>query len=144
VIRHTISRSSRAARQPFQIAGGLDRLLDAYRAHSGLGVSTNQVHLHELCLIAGWHRAARVRSRAKPAAAAALSDQRLVVAMLSNVIMRRSGSSSDTVVVAMSVSFDEVSSRVAGVAERALSPKLCSSAGRVPPGEGVNSGVNAT
>jgi hypothetical protein len=122
VIRHTISRSSRAARQPFQIAGGLDRLLDAYRAHSGLEVATNQVHLHELCLIAGWHRTARVRSRAKPAAAAALSDQRLVVAMLSNVIMKRSGSSSDTAVVAMSVSFDEVSSRVAGVAERAFSP----------------------
>jgi thiamine kinase-like enzyme len=49
---------TRGVKQPFQIAGGLDRLLDAYRAHSGLEVATNQVHLHELCLIAGWHRAA--------------------------------------------------------------------------------------
>src|SRR6185295_1180920 len=49
---------TRGVKQPFQIACGLDRLLDAYRAHSGLEVSANQVHLHELCLIAGWHHAA--------------------------------------------------------------------------------------
>lgn len=49
---------TRGVKQPFQIAGGLDRLLDAYRAHGGLEVSADQVHLHELCLIAGWYRAA--------------------------------------------------------------------------------------
>lgn len=115
-------------KQPFQIAGGLDRLLDAYRAHSGLEVATNQVHLDELCLIAGWHRAALMGEgppefdRVRSPAAAALNDQRLVVAMLSNLIMKRSGSSSDTAVVEMSVSFDEVSSRAARVAERAFPP----------------------
>jgi Phosphotransferase enzyme family len=57
---------TRGVKQPFQIAGGLDRLLDAYRAHSGLEVSANQVHLHELCLIAGLHRAA-VMGEAPPA-----------------------------------------------------------------------------
>lgn len=49
---------TRGVRQPFQLNGGLDRLLDAYRAHGGMEVSADQVHLHELCLLAGWHHAA--------------------------------------------------------------------------------------
>jgi aminoglycoside phosphotransferase (APT) family kinase protein len=47
---------TRGARQPFQIDRGLQRLLDAYRAHGGPDVTPDQVHVHELCLLAGWYR----------------------------------------------------------------------------------------
>jgi hypothetical protein len=45
---------TRAANQPFQVADGLRLLLEAYRAHGGPEVTPEQVHLQELCLIAGW------------------------------------------------------------------------------------------
>jgi aminoglycoside phosphotransferase (APT) family kinase protein len=55
---HDLAIVTRGVKQPFQIAGGLERLLEAYRAHGGVAVSADQVHLYELCLIAGWYRAA--------------------------------------------------------------------------------------
>jgi aminoglycoside phosphotransferase (APT) family kinase protein len=47
---------TRGVRQPFQMAGGLDRLLDAYRQHGGISVTRDQVYLHEICLAVGWYR----------------------------------------------------------------------------------------
>ena len=49
---------TRGARRPFQIAGGLTLLLDAYRAHGGREVTADDVHLHELCLIGAAYREA--------------------------------------------------------------------------------------
>lgn len=49
---------TRGVKQPFQIDRGLGRLLDAYRAHGGHDITADQVHVYELCLIAGWYRAA--------------------------------------------------------------------------------------
>lgn len=49
---------TRAVRRPFQIADGLERLLDAYCAAGGREVTANEIRLHELCLVAGWYRAA--------------------------------------------------------------------------------------
>jgi aminoglycoside phosphotransferase (APT) family kinase protein len=46
---------TRAARQPFQIAGGLDRLLAAY-ASRAREIEKDHVHLYELCLLARWYR----------------------------------------------------------------------------------------
>lgn len=37
---------------------GLERLLDAYRGHGGRDVTADEVHLYELCLLAGQYRAA--------------------------------------------------------------------------------------
>lgn len=48
---------TRGGRQPFQTAGGLDLLVDAYRAHGGAAdVTRDHVRIFELCLICGWHR----------------------------------------------------------------------------------------
>ncbi len=49
---------TRGVKQPFQIAGGLERLLAAYRDHTDTSVTVDRVRLYELCLIAGWYRAA--------------------------------------------------------------------------------------
>lgn len=46
---------TRAARRPFQIAGGLDRLLSAYQGAGGSpSVTVDHVRIHELALLAGW------------------------------------------------------------------------------------------
>jgi aminoglycoside phosphotransferase (APT) family kinase protein len=45
---------TRGARRPFQIAGGLDRLLEAYAARSS-EIRKKHVHLYELCMIARWY-----------------------------------------------------------------------------------------
>lgn len=47
---------TRGVRQPFQIAGGLDRLLDSYAGYGGMEIAADHVHVYELCLIAGWYR----------------------------------------------------------------------------------------
>ena len=47
---------TRGVKQPFQIANGLQRLLDAYRLRGGAEVTASEVHLYELCMIAGWYR----------------------------------------------------------------------------------------
>ena len=59
---------TRGVKQPFQIANGLERLLDAYRARGGRDITANQVHLYELCLIARWYRAALSGHGAHPPA----------------------------------------------------------------------------
>ena len=45
---------TRGVRQPFQIGGGLDRLLEAYAAY-GSEIRREHVHLYELCMMAGWY-----------------------------------------------------------------------------------------
>ena len=47
---------TRGARRPFQIDGGLTRLLDAYSRFGGVPIDPPQVHFHELCLVATWYR----------------------------------------------------------------------------------------
>lgn len=47
---------TRGVKQPFQIARGLERLLDAYRDHGGREIAADHVRVYELCLIAGWYR----------------------------------------------------------------------------------------
>lgn len=59
---------TRGAKQPFQMAGGLDRLLEAYERHGGLGVTRDHVHLHELCLVAHWYREAIAGRSSQPPA----------------------------------------------------------------------------
>lgn len=45
---------TRGARRPFQQAGGLELLLEAYAEAGGAEVTSLQVHLHELALVAGF------------------------------------------------------------------------------------------
>lgn len=59
---------TRGAKQPFQIAGGLARLLEAYEAHGGRGVAPEHVRLHELCLVAHAYREALAGRNAQPPA----------------------------------------------------------------------------
>lgn len=47
---------TRGAKRPFQMAGGLTRLLEAYEAHGGHGVVSQHVRLHELCLVGHAYR----------------------------------------------------------------------------------------
>lgn len=49
---------TRGVKQPFQIAAGLEKLLEAYAAHGGRAVTREHVQLHELCLFARWYREA--------------------------------------------------------------------------------------
>ncbi|PYO55704.1 MAG: hypothetical protein DMD83_18255, partial [Candidatus Rokuibacteriota bacterium] len=56
---------TRGVRRPFQIDGGLERLLEAYAAAGGANVSVAQVRIHGLCLAAGWYRDA-LAERAEP------------------------------------------------------------------------------
>lgn len=49
---------TRGAKQPFQMAGGLTRLLEAYERHGGRGVAPEHVRIHELCLIGHAYREA--------------------------------------------------------------------------------------
>jgi aminoglycoside phosphotransferase (APT) family kinase protein len=62
---------TRAARRPFQIAGGLDRLLAAYcAAGRSPSVTRDHVRIHELGLLAGWVVDAHAGRGAHPVAAA--------------------------------------------------------------------------
>ena len=56
---------TRGVRRPFQIAGGLERLLDVYASAGGANVSAAQVRVHELSLAANWYREA-LAGRAEP------------------------------------------------------------------------------
>ena len=49
---------TRGVRRPFQISGGLEKLLAAYARAGGLPISASQVHFHEVCLVTGWYREA--------------------------------------------------------------------------------------
>lgn len=53
---HDLAIVTRGARRPFQIDDGLARLLEAYHRFGGCEIEAGDVHLHELCLIAGWYR----------------------------------------------------------------------------------------
>lgn len=59
---------TRGAKQPFQMAAGLDRLLESYEAHGGRGVTREHVQLHELCLVAHWYREALAGRGSQPPA----------------------------------------------------------------------------
>jgi aminoglycoside phosphotransferase (APT) family kinase protein len=56
---------TRGAKRPFQIDGGMERLLDAYRAHGGREVTAAEVQVHELCMIANDYREAAAGRRAQ-------------------------------------------------------------------------------
>ena len=49
---------TRGVRRPFQISGGLEKLLAAYAGAGGSTISVPQVWFHELCLAVGWYREA--------------------------------------------------------------------------------------
>lgn len=49
---------TRGVRRPFQVEGGLARLLEAYERAGGAAVESRHVHFQELCLAAGWLRQA--------------------------------------------------------------------------------------
>jgi aminoglycoside phosphotransferase (APT) family kinase protein len=49
---------TRGVRQPFQVGQGLDRLLDAYVARASRRITACDVHLHEICIVGRWYRAA--------------------------------------------------------------------------------------
>jgi aminoglycoside phosphotransferase (APT) family kinase protein len=75
---------TRGVRRPFQMARGLDRLLDAYATAGGDPIKRSEVHFYELCLAARWYREAlRGRGSEPP-------DQAL--AKLSGILRRAEGS----------------------------------------------------
>ena len=45
---------TRGARRPFELSGGLERLLDHYYERTGRNITRREVQLHELCLNAHW------------------------------------------------------------------------------------------
>lgn len=49
---------TRGVRRPFQVEGGLRRLLESYASRSPIPVSVEHVRLHEACLLAGFYEAA--------------------------------------------------------------------------------------
>jgi hypothetical protein len=59
---------TRGVRQPFQVAGGLDRLLDANNARARRPVIASEVHLYEFCLSSTI--CSLLRPRSSPALAA--------------------------------------------------------------------------
>jgi len=67
-------------RQPFQIAGGLERLLEVYQRAAGRELGAARVRLHELALCAGFYRQDVERfGEGSPAAATAQSKLRSVL-----------------------------------------------------------------
>ncbi len=59
---YELSIVTRGARRPFQIAGGLDHLLEAYAVRSS-EIKREHVHLYELCMIARWYVESSQRER---------------------------------------------------------------------------------
>ena len=55
---YDLATVTRGERKPFQLNGGLRRLLSAYRAHDGAAVSANHVQIYELCVVGQAWRAA--------------------------------------------------------------------------------------
>ena len=49
---------TRGTKRPFQLERGLNLLLDAYHEHGSATITADHVRVHELCLVAGWYRAA--------------------------------------------------------------------------------------
>ncbi len=73
---------TRGAKQPFQMTGGLARLLEAYEAHGAHGVVSQHVRLHELCLVAHAYREA-LAGRGARSPASELDRMRSLVRRLS-------------------------------------------------------------
>ncbi len=69
---------TRGIRRPFQMARGLDRLLEAYAAAGGDAITRSQVHFHELCLSAQWYRQAQRGSGSEPPEQALARLRRIV------------------------------------------------------------------
>jgi len=68
---------TRGKRQPFQVAGGLQRILDAYNPRVQRPLTALDVHLYEICLVAGFYQAdARQYGVGSPAAENARSTLR--------------------------------------------------------------------
>lgn len=55
---HDLAIVTRGVRRPFQMARGLDRLLDAYAAAGGEPLTAAEVHFREVCLAARWYHEA--------------------------------------------------------------------------------------
>lgn len=72
---------TRGSRRPFQSERGLQDLLEAYNDQAGEPVTARQVHLHELCLVAGWY----LRDRGQGARKGHLETH---LAQLRNVLRR--------------------------------------------------------
>jgi hypothetical protein len=53
-----------AAREPFQIASGLEKLLEAYALCGGSPVDAIGVRFHEVCMLARWYTEAQAGSLA--------------------------------------------------------------------------------
>lgn len=47
---------TRGVRRPFQLEGGLSRLVNAYVRHGGQDVSAAHVHVQEIALVGSWYR----------------------------------------------------------------------------------------
>ncbi|MBD3377593.1 phosphotransferase [candidate division KSB1 bacterium] len=54
---------TRGAKKPFQVASGLDKLLDAYWAFGGQKIEKKDVHIFEIILNFGWYEDALDRSQ---------------------------------------------------------------------------------
>ena len=54
---------TRGAGKPFQVSGGLDRLVDAYLSSGGQELSKKEVHIYELLLCLGWYEQSLDRSK---------------------------------------------------------------------------------
>jgi aminoglycoside phosphotransferase (APT) family kinase protein len=58
---------TRGVRRPFQVEGGMERLLDAYANAGGADVTRAHVQVHELAMVARWYQdALEGRSRHAP------------------------------------------------------------------------------
>jgi aminoglycoside phosphotransferase (APT) family kinase protein len=57
---------TRGVRRPFQIDGGMERLLEAYTRSGGRSVEAHHVHLHELRMAAAWYRESLGPTRGEP------------------------------------------------------------------------------
>jgi aminoglycoside phosphotransferase (APT) family kinase protein len=71
---------TRGVRQPFQISGGLERLLEAYEAARGSQprVTRTQVRFYELCLAARWCEEAAAHSSSEPLSEAVARLRRIL------------------------------------------------------------------
>jgi aminoglycoside phosphotransferase (APT) family kinase protein len=57
---------TRGVRRPFQMAGGMQRLLDAYARHGGQTIHVDHVRVYELGLAVKWYRDSLRSPRGKP------------------------------------------------------------------------------
>jgi aminoglycoside phosphotransferase (APT) family kinase protein len=58
---------TRGVRRPFQVGGGMERLLEAYARHGGQTLRVNDVRVYELGLAVKWYRDSLRSPRGRPA-----------------------------------------------------------------------------